>query len=331
MGCRIQWVILDRLGRWSCVWRILPVILGGFSLLELPLPVRAQSNPPPQSRAQRPDWQARPLPDYLFPDAAAEGLAIQRDSGSPQETHSSPNESTSSPSATSGSAGMIQADTLEDEVKAQAKRLDAALIHESHFQGGGDQDARDSFAWLAALFATISEHPEEVRWQRSSLGAAARFAQLASTMPHGDPQAFQIARTGRDELKELLDGTATYPDPRSKQSIPWGAYIDRSVLMRRMEAANKDTLSAAWRDRKVFLRSKEQIAAAAEIMGLCGDLISKQDVEGTDDEDYLAFARPLRDHAAALTRAVHEGNYDDARRHWGEVNQACDACHEQYR
>ncbi len=286
-----------------------------------------------QSRAKRPVWQPDAERKILGEETEYESLLDQLDSRNASKTVVSQvplrTDGRESSSKTLGEIGVSR-ETLENEIKAQAKRLQAALPHASGFAAGGFKEARSVFAWLATLLGAVEEFPSEVRWKNSAPLARARFSALARQLRTGNDKEFALAKEGRETLTELLNG-AGQTNTTSAKPVPWGEIVVRTSTMQRMQDALETDLSRGMANPKEFKKRELQLRYAAEILSLCAVLLAKPGVEGTDDQDYVLLADNLREGAIELGAGIRTDEYERARAALGKVSQDCEKCHEAYR
>ena len=76
------------------------------------------------------------------------------------------------PAAAFAWSKLIDAETLETEIKRLAQAVAQDVTSPSEFKGGAYQACRRHFSVLATLFAIAAEYDGEVRWQDAAAGAA---------------------------------------------------------------------------------------------------------------------------------------------------------------
>ena len=238
--------------------------------------------------------------------------------------------------AGAGAAGMkwsavVSADTLADEVKDMKDLLSTACGKLSDFKGGGFEQARCGYSSLAMLFGVIAAYDQpDVRWRKDAATARDLFARVGFNCKVGTDQSFAEAKARLDDLVALLDGNSPEPNPNIEPAELWSQMTGRPPLMTRLEMA-QDAMRPAIASKGDFDKLADELAHAAEIVAVIGEVIQQPDFEYYDDDTYKGYASAMRDAALQVREACLKGDYEAARAAAGKLEQSCDACHGDYR
>lgn len=227
-------------------------------------------------------------------------------------------------------SALIGAETLETEIKRQAKVVAGLVTSATAFKGGGYRDARDAFTTLALMFAIADKHDDNPRWQDKAAGLAALFARAGANCKVGTDGSFREARARSEDLADLIrGGRPDVPKPPPDQS--WGDLADRSPVMRRMEQAQQERLPPLVSSSRTFAGGAEDALHEAQVLAALAEVITREGFEDADDEDYAALARSLRDASNDIAQGADTENYNLARPAMGRVTKSCSDCHDMYR
>lgn len=293
------------------------------------------SKPP---RAAPPKWDKQVTDVLFFKDVFKEALAGPRpaDLGKPPVAAASPmpasgNSGDSEPAIrNAGWSKIIDASSLEDQVKAMKQSLDRDITTPSEFAGRGYSIARREFSALAVLFGVIAEYDGDVRWKSSASAARDRFASLAATAKVGSQQAYNAAKEGRNQLEDLLGG-GSFPRGESESSGDWTRVADRGPIMQNLEQAF-DHKVAKWTGSESELKSNADAALAeAQMIAVYAVLLGKEGMEDSDSDSYKEYLDQLRLGALEVADAVKKNEPDRARKAAGQIKKSCDSCHGEYR
>lgn len=227
-------------------------------------------------------------------------------------------------------SAMIAAETVEAEIKRQANKVAGLVRSATSFKGGGYRDCRDAFTMLALMFSIAAEHDEDARWSSKAAGLSVLFARAGANCKVGTDGSFREASARSEDLAELVRGGR--PDvPAGADNQDWGALAARAPVMRRMEVALEEQLKPAMASDRAFGRASEDAYHEAQVLAALAEIITRPGFEDGDDEEYVAYARTLRDASTEMATAAENETYDLARPAYGKAGQSCSACHEDYR
>lgn len=237
----------------------------------------------------------------------------------------------SSPTAGSGWSQWISASTIEDTIKQLKQQIDRQITTPSDFAGKGHKLARRDFTLLAVLFAVAAEYDGDVRWKKEAAAARDAFGRSAANFKVGTTQAFNEARSRKDELAELIGGSAPFAGKEAEPAANWGQIAGRGPLMQVLEQVWEPRLKPALADKAKFTASAEQVLHDAELFALIGEVLAKEGMPDADASEYREFSHRLRDGARQVRDAVLQKNYEQASAASAVITRTCAECHENYR
>lgn len=300
--------------------------------------VRAQPRGKKPVRALPPTWD-RDVLDVFFADAREKlvgerpqfsAVAASRPTGGGARPATGQEEAPSAGGIFAWSK-VISPAAIEDEIKKQARAVDETVDIPGKFKGGGNNDARVQFSTIAVMFAIAGEHDGSVRWQDDAPGLRELFAQAGFSCKVGTDQSFNQSKLRKQDLADLIRGERPAAIKEAEAAAQWGKVSDRPPLMKRMETAFQKRLSPWLASDAEFKKNLEDIRHEAEVLAALGEVIQREGFEYYDDEDYLGYAKQMRDAAHEISEAAKLDNYDKARAASGNISKACSTCHEGYR
>ena len=183
---------------------------------------------------------------------------------------------------------------------------------------------------LAILFAAIEQYPEDIRWKNSSALARARFARMAANAKVPGGPAFNEAKLRMEDLASLLKGTAlsdTVPTP----DLNWSEIADRTPSMQILEWALREHVMPSTASESAFKSKIDEILAYAELIGLIGESLHQPGMTDADDEEYKTWSKKMIAETSRVVDAVKLSNPTMAREAAGQLDQACNGCHNTFR
>ena len=317
---------LPRNSRFLFRW---PLVCGLFSLgLAFP---SAQAEEPPR-RARPPKWTQEET-EVFFQDAR-EHLVGPRPtpslSSTAQEAASGDKEPSKTPQASIARwSSIIDAETLQAEVKRLHINLNTNLARPAKFKGGGNLQCQRDFSVLAVVFEIIHDFDKDIRWKSSALGMAVQSLRASEACSTGTDDSYATAQEVHARLTDLLRGQ------RPSFSASDGSDGNRTPgfpqLMQRMEQALTEKISPSLSNARSFRKAKLVVSQEAQVLAVLAEVICQQRFDYGDDETYLEYSRTLRDSCESLGRAARDGNYEAARKATGTITKSCSECHEGYR
>ena len=131
-----------------------------------------------------------------------------------------------------GWSKLIDAETIETEIKRLAQEVAKDVTTPGAFKGGGYKDCRRHFSVLAVLFAVAGEYDGEVRWQDVAAALRDVFARAGHNCKVGTDQTFQEATQRKQDLADLSAARGR-KRPTAERKADWAEVADRPPLMQR--------------------------------------------------------------------------------------------------
>jgi hypothetical protein len=286
-----------------------------------------------EKRARPPKWSKEVL-DVFFEDARTELVGTRSNYGEPTaigSTNSTPLPADAA-GATPGSgwSKLIDAETIETEIKRLGQSIAKEVTTPTAFKGGAFEDCRRDFSVLAALFAIVAEYDGEVRWQDSAAGLRELFARAGRNCKVGNDSTFREAAQRKQDLSDLIAGSRPKL-PAAEKAAKWGEVADLAPLMQRLNAAHEERLTKWLANQREFEQHQVDVRHEAQLVAAIADVIGREGFDYWDEEDYGHHARELREAASDTAAAVELENYEQAQKAVSRATMACAACHELYR
>jgi hypothetical protein len=284
----------------------------------------------PVKRARPPKWSADVL-DAFFEDAREKLVGQRPDYGARDTAQVAAADSAGNARLVGGSwSKLIDAETIETEIK----RIEKAMAHDvatpSDFKGGKYQDCRRHFSLLAMLFAVVAEYDGEVRWHDAAAGLRDVFARAGYNCKVGTDQTYREATQRRQDLSDLVNGSRPQL-PQAERETDWSNVADRPPLMQRMNIAHQDRLAKWLVNEREFTRHRDDVHHEAQLIAAIADVIGREGFDYWDDEQYAAYARELKQSATDMAAAADQENFPNARDAAARMTKTCADCHEGYR
>jgi hypothetical protein len=309
-------------------------LLGVFAVVMAFMPslTTTRAELPPR-RVKPPAW-SRDVLDLFFDDArdALQGPRPDYDSFLPATSKGHLNNATSPGEVETKSrwTHLVDAETIETEIKRLAILIDSDVTTPGLFKGGGHRKCRQHFSTLAVLFAIVGQYDGEVRWKQPAPALRDLFARAGYNCKAGTDQSFREATQRKQDLTDLIRGSR--PEvPKAEPQPNWSQVADRPPLMRRMELAHQGRLTKWLASRDEFSRNRLEISHEAQLLAILGEIIRQEGFDYWDDETYSSFALQLSQAGRDLSEAVDGTNYAEARDAAARATKACSGCHEDYR
>lgn len=225
---------------------------------------------------------------------------------------------------------LIDAATLETEIKRQTQRLTTATETATAFKGGGYKEARDALTVLATAFAVTAEYDDEARWQDVASGLRDLLARASANCKVGTDGSFREAALRATELTELVQGNRPN-SPAGEADVDWSLIAPRGPVMRRMELAEQERLGPSLASAQLFKKQAREVQHEAQVLAMLAATLTQSGSEDGDDETYAEFARTLGQNAHEIADSPTETGYEAARAALGKASKACADCHDSYR
>lgn len=269
----------------------------------------------PSKYARPPKWP-KDVVDTFFPDATAKLVGTRPDYGKQTpvaETGQAPGDAPQNAASDGGWLKLIDADTIETEIKRLAQQLNKTVTAPAQFKGGGYKDCRRDFSVLAALFAVTAEYDGEVRWKDAAPQLRNEFARAGRNCKVGTDQTFQEAKQVKQDLADLVGGTRPKSSSDAEVKADWSQVADRPPLMQRLNIAQQDRLTKWLASKQEFSNHRDEVKHEAQLIATFADIIARPGFEYADDDTYIGYARDLKKNETEVAAAVESDNYDQAR------------------
>jgi cytochrome c556 len=287
----------------------------------------------PKKRARPPEWP-KEVREVFFDDARAVLVGPRPDYGQSANVSAIARDAAPPATEVAGRAAMrsrlIDAETIEAEIKRLAQAAASDVATPSQFKGGTFKECRRNFSVLAVLFAVAAEYEGTVRWSDVAPALRDQFARAGYNCKVGTDQTYRESSQRSQELAELIRGSR--PQVASaERAADWGQVADRPPLMQRLEIAHQERLTKWLANEREFAQHRDDVRHEAQLVATLADVIGGEGFEYWDDEQYAQNARELRQAATDIAAAAERENYEQAKQAIGRATNACTNCHEGYR
>ena len=247
--------------------------------------------------------------------------------GTPSPSES---ESSSANPTVSGWAAIVDASTLEDELKAQKTAAERNVTTPSDFAGKGHENSRRDFTMSAVVFGVIGQYDGDVRFKKEAPGLRDLFARAAANAKVGTQQAYAEAKLRRQDLADLIGGQSV-KTPEGGGEINWSQVCNRSPLMKRLEIGYDEKIKTWSASPSAFKTNVEPLAHESQIFAVIATVLLKEEMEDASDDNYKAFGKSLLEGASAVSKACKENDPGAASKASSVIGKACVDCHQSYR
>ena len=245
-----------------------------------------QTSPPPAEPKQAPTTQkyARPpkwpkdVVDTFFPDATAKLVGKRPDYGKPTavaDAGQTPTDGGSSTAADGNWSKLIDAETIETEIKRLAQDMNKTVTAPAQFKGGGYKDCRRQFSVLATLFAITAEYDGDIRWKDAAPQLRNEFARAGRNCKVGTDQTFQEAKQRKQDLADLVGGTRPKSSSDAEAKADWSQVADRPPLMQRLDIAEQNRLTKWLASKQEFTAHRDDVKHEAQLIAAIADIITR--------------------------------------------------------
>jgi hypothetical protein len=225
---------------------------------------------------------------------------------------------------------LIDAATIESEIKRLSGLLDKDVTTPTEFKGGGNKLCRRDFSLLAALFAVTGQYDGDARWKDIAPGLRDEFARAGYNSKAASDQTYNEARERKQALADLIHGSRPQV-PKAEAAADWAHVADRPPLMQRLNIAQQERLTKWVADAAIFKKNQADVRHEAQLVVMIAEIITREGYDYTDDAQYIGFAHDLRQAASDANAAAEKNDFDATRQAVGRAGKACTACHEAFR
>jgi hypothetical protein len=229
-----------------------------------------------------------------------------------------------------GWAKIISPSSIEDEIKRLRLHFEKSVAAPGTFKGGGYLEARVDLTAMATLFAVIHDYSSDIRWKSDAAGARDLMARTARGCKAGTNPVFNDAVNRKLDLESLVSGSGIVAAKSEVTDNDWSQIADRSPLMEYAELLVTE-LDGLTVDAAKIENEPEAVRRYAELLGMLGEAIIQEGMEGADDEEYVKFSRAMTAQALLVTDALERKDFAAASAASAEIQSRCDNCHAEYR
>ena len=307
---------------------LLSALVSLFTFLALgPGPQASAQQKSDSKRVKRPKFTKEDWQDVFFEDLFKEGLTGNR----PAKVSKAESVESKAEVATNANAWskIITRDSVENEVKALQQNLQKLGMSVSRFNTQF-REIQQEFSLLAMMFAIIHEFDTDVRWKKYASTAQKIFAEAATKSRAPSKSAFEHAKQKKQDLLELVRG-GTIKIIEDTENFQWPNVIDRTTIMVRLEKALSEVLKPDTSSESQFKKSKDRILQQAHMVAAMGKVVTLEDMDEADEEDYVQYADDMRIAAGELAVAVENSDFKLATKAVNRIEQSCNDCHGDWR
>ncbi len=294
-------------------------------------------NPKTVTRAERPKFTKSDWDGIYFENLLEEGLVGERPSRlAPGEapaarptTELAVANGAAEPSGEATWSALISSTTIEDEVKSLQKRIATDITTPVRFRSEYS-NSHQSFSVLSMMFAVISQYEGTVRWKDDAAKAQVAFWRAASAARVGTTQAYESCKSKAEIIAELVRGGKFTGDEKEPDEFDWSNIVDRNPLMHRLQHS-LDTLKSATANRNDFALQTAEVNHESEMIALIAHVLAQPNMSDADDDGYAEHAAVMKRVALQAVQATQLNDFDAVSRAVNGINQACDACHGDWR
>jgi len=212
---------------------------------------------------------------------------------------------------------MEESDSLQNEAAFKQALEDAKDTATGKVPDLPPQIAKDSnTVILLALAAGLDDEDNQFK--------AAAPALLKAAQDLAKAKGYAAAKAGVAAVKKALDATEGNPG-----ELKWVKSASLPDLMKQVPLVNS-RLKRNLRGPKFKSKAKDNAGDAATLAVIAQGSMADDSEAKKNNEDvqkWFKFCTQMRDAAAALNKAVHEGNREGADKAMSALNQSCDDCH----
>jgi len=212
---------------------------------------------------------------------------------------------------------LAPAKDVVSQIETYVGRLEESVASEDDFKEAEAKVAKDANTLiLLALAAGLHDEDNKAKAAAPAIMKAAQ--ELAKA------KGYAAAKAGVAAVKKALDAAEGNPG-----ELKWVKSASLDDLMKQVPLVNS-RLKRNLRGPKFKSKAKDNAGDAATLAVIAqGSLADTSEAKSDEDvAKWYGFCVQMRDAAAALNKAVHEGNQDAADKAISALNQCCDDCHD---
>lgn len=225
---------------------------------------------------------------------------------------------------------LVDAETLESEIKININSLATAVENPNKFKAQHFRRARNNFTQLAMLFGVIAGYDGDVKWKDKAAGMRDAVAKAGFNCKVGTDASYTEAKARFEDLRQLLQGSSPQV-PDAEASADWVKVADRGELMKRMEEAGQKRITPWTGSEGEFKANQADLLHEAQLLAVMARVISHSSYDYADDDNYLKYAKALEQASTELIDGAKQANFEKARAATGNMAKACANCHTDFR
>jgi hypothetical protein len=225
---------------------------------------------------------------------------------------------------------VVAADLIDNEMKKIANRFRAKLQNRASFFKSY-LELPPHMATMAALAAIGHEHPDDIRWKKNAKHIRDLSSAMLSEELRRDPKSYKRVNDPFLQINDILSGSPAtdLPDPQEGNDL--SEFAEMGMLMKRCKVGMR-WLQVNVGTTDALKENGDDIKHEAGLLALLVTAISTDSYGfGTDDEQFLGFAKEMVDGCRKIADAVESENLDNYQLGFSQVDQACSKCHNKYR
>lgn len=281
----------------------------GISLAELTLPEAKPAVPPP-----------------VAPKEPKEAMKEEASSAMKKP------ESSEEPKKPAGLSFNIESEPLLDEMKRLRARLRENLQTTAKYNAQRKQVEMDALE-LGLLTVFVGTAPTDMAptWKRHVPGLRYLSEQIAKAAEKTGSEGQQKGKQLFESLDQLFQGNI--PDnlpPDLKGNVPVSEYIDRPVLMRRLEQIEQQ-MQGGVANAAGFKKQRDALLRDAVLEIVLILSISDREYDSVTEPKYQAAIKEMLEATIQQRDAIKQGDQKGAEGAFQRVRTGCNACHATYR
>jgi hypothetical protein len=203
------------------------------------------------------------------------------------------------------------------QIDTYVERLEESVQSEDEFKEAEAKVAKDSNT-LILLALAAGLHDEDVKYKAAAPSLLKAAQELAKA------KGFAATKAGVAAVKKALDSKEGNP-----AELKWVKSASLPELMKQVPLVNS-RLKRNLRGEKLKSKAKDNAGDSATLAVIAqGSLADTSETKSADQvAKWYGLCVQMRNAAAGLNKAVHDGDAKAAEKAMSALNQSCDDCHE---
>ena len=282
------------------------------------------------TRVKRPDFSDSERNKIYFDDIFAEGLKGPKPEAKAQSKKPKANGANVAVSSSGQWSRVISRSALEDEIKIIHRELQSSITTPSAFNSKFS-DVRHRFDMLSMLFGIVHQYDKEVRWQKFAGTFQQLLAEASGKIRTPSRPGFQLAKSTRDELGNLIRGGGIKINESIGDSLSWGEVIGRGPIMDQLDFVVGEGLKRSVSNKDEFKDNRDKILRNANLVSAMSRVLTMDGLDDSEDDDYVRLANRMGAAAKQLIDATQNNEFDAAAMAVNRIGQSCVDCHSEWR